>query len=162
MELSKVQAVIENAPKGANIILEWLRPCKTRSGVTASVTKFVRMVGRLGLEYDHQKAVVEKRENGELPKENAGLPSWSEWVQYPFIIRHKTNGQLYLRMYKGTSDKVRPTVTFFIDGNETTRETITPLVPKAESEVDHDGADCMTVKIESLRAVYSESADYTA
>ena len=162
MELAQIQAVVDRTPKGANIILEWIRPCKTRKGVGNAVAKAVRMVGRLGIEYDNQKAVTEKRANGELPKENAGLPDWAEWVQYPYIIRNVKSGQLYLRLYKGTSDKVRPMVQFLIDGNKATREEVTPLVLKSEVEIDHDGADCLTVKVENLQRVSSESAEYSS
>ena len=162
MELSKVQAVIENAPKGANIILEWTRAVKTRAGVSEAVTKFVRMIGRIGIEYDNIGTVVEKRQNGDLPKENAGLQDWQKWVQYPYLLAHKTNGTLYVRLYKGTSAKVRPAVQFFIDGTEATREQITPLVPKAEAEPSKSETDCFTLKLDALDRVYSESADYTA
>lgn len=159
MQFANVQAVIDRAPKGANIVLEWTRPCKTRKGVTNAVAKAVRMVGRVGLTYDNIGAVVEKRQNGELPAENAGLPAWAEWVQYPYIIRNRTSGQLYLRLYKGTSDKVRPMVRFLIDGNEASREAVAPLVLKSEVETDHD-SECFMVKIEALNRVYSDTAEY--
>lgn len=74
MKLETVQNVLTLAPKGANIVLEWTRSAKTRKGVTDTILKSVRMVGRVGVEYDNLRAVQEKRESGELPTENAGLP----------------------------------------------------------------------------------------
>lgn len=159
MELANVQNVIDKAPKGANIVLEWTRDCKTRKGIANSIRKAVRMIGRVGLTYDNIGKVVEKRENGELPKENAGLPTWAEWMKYPYVIRNRNSGQLYLRLYKGTSEKIRPAVRFILDGKETSREAITPFVLKSEVETNHD-SDCFMVKIEDLERVYSDTAEY--
>jgi len=72
------------------------RPLKTRkSAGDIKVTKKVEgLLCRAGIEYDNQAAVQEKRETGELPPENAGLP-WGEWDQYPYTIKHK--GETYFR-----------------------------------------------------------------
>ena len=159
MELAEVKRIIENAPKGANIVLEWIRPCKVYKNVTDSVAKAVRMVGRIGLTYDNLSAVQTKRENGELPKENQGLPFWAEWEIFPFIIKHKTTGQRYLRLYKGTSEKVHPSVRFLLNGEETTVEAVRPMLLASEL-AEKDGSDCFMVGIENLTRVWSDTTDY--
>lgn len=160
MELAQVQKIVETAPKGANIVLEWTRDAKVRKGAP-KVRKMVRMVGRVGLTYDNLGAVQEKRSNGELPSENQGLAEWAEWVQFPFLIRNKKSGQLYLRLYKGTSDKVRPRVAYILDGKAVSFEAVEAHLLASEKG-SHDNTDCFIVKIEDLTRVYSESAEYGA
>ena len=82
MLLGTVQSIVGLTPKGANIVLEWSRAVKTRKGVADTIRKNVRMVGRIGIEYDNVKTVQDKRESGKLPTENAGLP-WGRWECYP-------------------------------------------------------------------------------
>jgi len=158
MDLSQVSKVMETAPKGANVILEWVRECKVRKG-SPQVKKAVRMVGRLGLNYDNLAKVVEKRANGDLPQESAGLPEWSEWVKYPFLIRHKGTGQMYLRLYKGTSDKVKPKRQYILNGKETDPEAVDAYLLASEKK-DHEDTDTFMVKVEDLTRVYSETTEY--
>ncbi|MFW5871477.1 MAG: hypothetical protein ACOCUT_00065 [bacterium] len=161
MELPNIQAVIESAPKGANIVLEWTRPCKVRKAAQdqGEVSKSVRMIGRIGLTYDNLKSVQTKRATAELPEENQGLPSWSEWVQYPYLIRHKNNGTLYLRLYKGSSDKIKPRTRFMLNGKEVDFEAVEPMLLKSEKQ-SKEKADCFTVKIENLDKIYSDKENY--
>jgi len=160
MELAQVNQVMEIAPKGANIVLEWTRNAKTRKGAP-QVRKMVRMVGRVGLTYDNIGAVKEKRENGELPKENQGLAEWAEWVKFPFLIKNKKSGQLYLRLYKGTSAKNPPHRQFIMDGQAVSFEAVEAHLLASEKG-SHDNTDCFIVKIEDLTRIYSESAEYGA
>lgn len=160
MELAQVQNIIESAPKGANIVLEWTRDAKVRKGAP-KVRKMVRMVGRVGVEYDSLKSVQQKRSNGQLPSENQGLAEWAEWVQYPFVIRHKTKGTLYLRMYKGTSAKVHPSVAFLLDSKAVSFEAIEQHLLASEKR-GHDDTDTFMVKISDLTRVWSETTDYGA
>lgn len=159
MKLAQVNAVMENVPKGANVIIEWTRPCKTRKANShLTVEKAVRMVGRLGVEYDNLKNVQAKRSDGRLPSENQG-ETWWEWERHPFLVRHRTNGQRYLRLYKGTSDKVSPHRQYFIDGKAVSAEEAEPLLLASETK-GHDDSDTFMVKIEDVTAVRSETDDY--
>lgn len=161
MQLEQIKQAVETAPKGANIVMEWLRPLKTNKAGKASnalLTKSVRMVGRIGIDYNNQQAVQDKRESGELPAELQ--PIWNgkgQWEQFPFLIRHVETGQRYLRLYRGTSDKVKPEVHFFMNGVEVAKETIAPLVLKSETESDHSDDLALTVKIEDLTRLNQES-----
>ena len=158
MLLGQIHDIIKTAPKGANIVLEWVREAKTRKG-SPSISKAVRMVGRVGVAYDNLKSVREKRANGELPEENQGLAEWAEWAEYPFLIRHKTKGTVYLRMYKGTSEKVKPKVAFFMDGHQVERADIEAHLLASEKQ-SHDDSDTFMVKVDDLKRVYNENDDF--
>ena len=151
MDIAQVRKAIKETPKGSNIILEWTRPCKVRKGVVAVIAKAVRMVGRMGIEYDNQNEVQEKREGGDLPAVNAGLP-WGKWLEYPWLIEH--NGKLYLRLYNGTSTTTTPRVAFFIDGIPTTKEAVAHYL--LASELAEKSGDCFTCAIENLTHLHHE------
>jgi len=159
MHLAQVKQVMDTVPKGANVILEWTRQAKTRKGAPM-IHKAVRMVGRLGLTYDNQAAVQEKRSNGELPTENKGLAEWAEWVQFPFLIRHRTKGTMYLRMYSGTSKKVKPHRQFLMDGEAVSFEMVEAHLLAAEKKSEH--GDTFMVKVEDVTRIYSENVEYGA
>lgn len=152
MQREQVETAIGAAPKGANIVVEWVRPCKTRKGVQDSITKAVRMVGRMGIDYDNIGAVQDKRESGELPKENAGLP-WGVWATFPYLIEHQ--GAFYLRLYNGTSEKVKPEVHFFRNGVEVRKDEIAPVLLASEKEEKH--GDCFTCKLENMTRIHTEA-----
>ena len=152
MNLSQVRQAIKDTRKGCNIIVEWTRPCETRKGISAVITKSVRMVGRMGIEYDNQNEVQEKREEGTLPAVNAGLP-WGQWSEYPWLIENK--GKFYLRLYNGTSAITSPKATFFIDGVETTKGAIIPYL--LASELREKEGDCFTCTIENITRLHHES-----
>lgn len=160
MELSTIQKVIENTSKGANIICEWQRQVKTLKGCPYAIDKHTRMVGRVGINYDNQAAVIEKRENGDLPLESQ--PIWKgagEWLVFPFIIRHKKTGQLYLRLYNGTSTKVPVKVEWLMDGDVVTYENIESYLTAAEK--NDDKGDCFCCKVEDIIRIGNE-ADWLA
>jgi len=152
MELSQVKQAIENTPKGSNIVLEWLRPCKTRKGVSVQIEKSVRMIGRMGIDYNNMAAVQDKRESGELPADPQPLP-WGKWAIFPFLIEHK--GQFYVRLYNGTSDKVHPEVHFFMNGVECSKDDIAPFV--LASELSEKDGDCFCCKVENMTRINHEA-----
>ena len=156
MDIAQVNAVMETAPKGANIVLSWIRDAKTRKNAP-KVRKAVRMVGRIGVEYDNLASVVEKRSNGELPKENKG-ETWWEWVKHPFLVQHKRTKQQYVRMYSGTSKKTVAKRQFFVDGEAVSFESVEEYLLASEKKSSH--GDTFMVKIEDLTAIRSETADY--
>jgi hypothetical protein len=104
--MNKLKKILESAQKrkGQYAGLLWNRPLATRKDVLATVTKEVRCVARLGINYENMASTKEGRENGKLPAENAGLP-WGVWDKFPYTIAHK--GQTYLRLYPLTNGKVR-------------------------------------------------------
>jgi hypothetical protein len=95
-----------------------------------------------GIEYDNQKAVIGKRENGERPEENVGLP-WGEWVNYPYEIAHR--GNRYVRLYlKGV-----PKVQWFANGEPVTKEEAIKFCG-SNAKSKGERPDCMTIKLENV------------
>lgn len=168
MEMKQVKTAIENTPKGANIIVEWLRPVKTRAAFkTTHIEKSVRMVGRMGIDYNNIKAVQEKRENGDLPSTPQPL-SWGFWVsdgilghnkglkkENPFYSEILPTTKYYVRLYNGTSANVRPEVHFFLDGNEVALEEIQHML--LASEIGKEKGDCFCCKFENMTRIHGEA-----
>ena len=150
MELATVQNVLAMTPKGANIVLEWTRTVKTRKGVTDTILKSVRMVGRVGVEYDNFRAVQDKRDTGELPAENAGLP-WGRWEVYPYLIEH--NGKRYVRLYNGTSKLIQPKAEFTLNGQPVKRDEIASKL--LAIELAEKSGDCFTCKVEDMTRIFT-------
>lgn len=79
--------------KGQIATLVTSRPMKVRKGC-APIQKVSKFQCRVGVTYDNIAAVQDKRDSGELPAENAGLP-WGQWHMFPYVIEHK--GEYYFR-----------------------------------------------------------------
>ena len=92
---------------GQIVAIKTQRECKIRKGAK-QVSKESVYTCRLGINYDNMKAVKAKRETGELPAQNAGLP-WGKWAAFPYLIEHKD--QLYLRC----AVKGEAKYTYFLD-----------------------------------------------
>jgi len=154
MDLATVKTAIVSAPKGANIILEWVRPAKVKKACVDNIEKHVRMVGRMGIEYDNMKSTQEKRESGDAPKENAGL-QWGEWLEYPYLIQHK--GKVYLRLYTGTSKKTPPKVEWLCNGETVQRETLDSVLLASEKQEGH--SDTFTCTLANVIRVHIEETE---
>jgi hypothetical protein len=156
MNIEQVKQAIEETPKGCNIIVEWTRPCKTLKAVTDEITKAVRMVGRMGIEYDNMKSVKVGRAIGELPETNQGLPAWQEFEIYPYLLRHKNKGTQYLRLYKGTSHLTKHKTTWYKNGVEVSFEDIENLI--LASEKSSKKGDCFQVTVNHITRLHREDA----
>lgn len=151
MHLPELQQVIENVTKGANIKVSWMRSCKVKKSCKDLIEKSVEAVGRIGINYDNQKVVVEKRENGELPEQSQ--PIWhgkGEWVIFPYLIRHVDTGKLYLRLYTGTGT-AKPKVQYYLNGNPVSlSEVETSLMASEKAEKT---GDCFCCKLDDMTAI---------
>ena len=85
--------------KGQIVTIKTIRPLKVRKGVP-EILKESEFQCRIGVNYDNIAAVQDKRENGELPAVNAGLP-WGSWKVFPYVIEHK--GEEFIRCSKVNS-----------------------------------------------------------
>lgn len=130
--------------KGRFFSIVWRREMKTRKAVTSKVEKMVSGVFRAGIDYDHKQSVQDKRESGELPATNAGLP-WGQWLLFPHIISHK--GNLYLRIYPANQNQVK--AEYFLNGESARREEIESLCLASEF-AERESVECMTVKLSSV------------
>lgn len=147
-------SAIGGMTKGSNIVLEWTRPAKTFKTCAETVEKHVRMVGRMGLDYNNLQAVQEKRESGELPSDPQPLP-WGVWAIFPWLIEHK--GTHYVRLYKGTSAKVRPSVSWTLNGKPVEYAIVEPLLLASEKGEERE-SDCFTCKTENMTRIASEES----
>jgi len=127
----------------------WHRACKVRAGSPA-ITKITVATVRAGIEYDNKASVIEKRENGELPKENAGLP-WGEWEQYPYLIQHK--GIRYARLYPTANSNTL--VEYRMDNRVITYDDALPhLLASEHKKTGSEKPECITVKLNDIIELY--------
>jgi hypothetical protein len=133
--------------KGQIVTLVTERPMKVRKN-QLPITKRSEFQCRVGVNYDNIKAVQEKRETGELPAENAGLP-WGEWVEFPYVISHK--GELYLRCTVLNNDFYREPV-YTQQGDVISRETAQEQCLASEFSARGDN-EVFTVKLSSVLSV---------
>lgn len=120
-------------------------------GSAPVVEKVTSIVIRGGIEYDNQKVVIEGREDGTLPAENAGLP-WGQWVEYPFHIEHK--GSDYARFYAASGLSFEPKVEYYLNGKLSTKAVVEPLCLASEfRKSDEPLPLCMTIKAENVKAI---------
>ena len=152
--LEQVVSVLNETPNGANIILEWERPVETlKAHSDLNIRKHVRMVGRKGIDYDNMKAVIEKRENGELPSTNQG--NW--FVHDPDVkglVRHKSKGTPYVQLFVGTSTKTHPESYFLLDGQKVELEEIAPFIKANEKKTEK--GETFICKIENMIRIHRE------
>ena len=105
--------------KGQFVNVVYEKPIKQlKTSPYAKVTKEVSLVGRAGVTYDNIQKVKDKRESGELPEENQGLP-YGFWINYPYILEHK--GKQYARLSLVQNNK--PKITYKINGKEVDQKT---------------------------------------
>lgn len=133
--------------RGQIVTVNTERPMKVRKGQDA-ITKRSEFQCRVGVNYDNIKAVQAKRESGELPAENQGLP-WGEWALFPYVITHK--GEYYVRC------------TMLRNGFRKAAEFIRneQLISKEEAQIaclasefrEGDDNEVFNIKVSSIRAV---------
>lgn len=151
----KALAIVRKAgetQKGVNVRLSWERDCKVKKACSDIIRKRTETVGRVGIDYSNQKAVIEAREAGELPA--VEQPIWygaGEWVTFPYVIRHVKTGQLYLRLYRGTSLTFRPSVQYTRNGQPVTFEEIESDLLASE-KAEKNGL-CFCVKLEDMLSI---------
>ena len=149
MNIQDIVSVIKTH-KGANLRAMWGKSLKTRKGVLQNVEKLTSIVIRGGIDYDNQGVVIEKRENGELPSENAGLP-WGEWAEFPLHIAHK--GTDYARFYPASGIDFGVKVEYYLDGVQVDKATVQPLCLASEFPNREEKPLCYTVKAENVKAI---------
>jgi hypothetical protein len=150
VKIDEIKSVLKSH-KGQNLRAILGKQMKTYKGVADVVEKVTSIVIRGGIEYDNQKVVVEGREDGTLPEENAGLP-WGDWVEYPLHIAHK--GSDYARFYMASGISFEPKVEYYLNGELTTKAAIEPLCLASEFRKSDEPAPlAMTIKADNVRAI---------
>jgi hypothetical protein len=152
MKIQEIKEILKTR-KGQNLSVIIEKPLKTRKGISDVITKRTACVIRGGIEYDNITETKERREDGRLPEENAGL-TWGEWAEFPFHLKHK--GTDYARFYRASGINFVPKVEYFLNGELTTKETIQSLClasefPKAKPEGEENY--CFTIKAENVKEI---------
>ena len=128
----------------------WCREVKVKKGMP-EFKKCTVMNVRTGIDYDNLKSVKDKRESGELPEENQGLP-WGEWEEFPILIKHKE--VLYARLYPAP-DCTMEVEYFDSTGHSVTYEEVEPYMLASEKRKEDDKKpDCICVKLNDLVELY--------
>jgi hypothetical protein len=151
----KVPALVETllSLKGQIVTLTTAREVKYRKdSPTAQTIKVSTFQCRMGVNYDNLKVVQEKREDGSLPAENAGL-NGMEWVQFPHLLRGIKSGTYQMRCtrFNGNASKVA----FVRNGEEISREDA--LVGTLASEQPKDTpSEVFNVTVNSITHINGE------
>lgn len=125
--------------------VDWKRDVKVRVAYKGTnLTKLVRGVFRAGINYDHKASVIDKRESGELPEENAGLP-WGKWFAFPYLVVHK--GNLYVRLYPTENCKVESY--YYLDDEVVSFDSIKHMVLASEYAKE-ERPETITVRLDSI------------
>ncbi len=150
VNIEAIKTIVKSR-KGSNLSVIIERPVKTLSAHKGNnIIKTTKLVIRGGVEYDNIGLVQEKREDGSLPSENAGLP-WGEWTEYPLHISHK--GSDYARFYPASGIGFTPKVSYTMNGVEVDKSVIEPLCLASEFKKSEDEPLCFTIKSENVKDI---------
>jgi len=135
------------AKKGQIVTMTTERDMKMRKG-QPTVTKRSTFQCRVGVNYDNIAVVKEKRADGTLPAESAGLP-WGEWLEFPYTIAHK--GEVYFRCTMLRNNFI-PQTTFYLDGYEIDKDDVKAMCLASEFKEDRSN-DVFNIKVSSIMDV---------
>ena len=133
--------------KGQIVTIQTTRAMKVRKGQDP-IQKSSEFQCRVGVNYDNIQAVKDKRAEGILPAENAGLP-WGEWVDFPYFIAHK--GEYYVRCTV-LRNAHRKAPSYTQNGQEITKEQAAVMCLASEFR-DSDDNDVFNIRVSSIRSV---------
>lgn len=140
------------ALKGQHVSITWKRQLKTLKRCTVIVEKETRAFVRTGIDYANLASVKEGIEAGER-EDVQPLPDWCEWVEFPFILRHKENGTEYVRLYPSTFANLRPSTRYFVNGKEANVDEVHRLCLASEFRERDEAPACFMVKAESISEI---------
>ena len=146
--------------RGQIVSVAWARQMAVPKGATVSVEKHVSTQARAGVNYDNISKVQDKRESGELPAQNAGLP-WGHWHTvagvslFPHVIAHTPKGQSvekhYLRF--ATLAGVRAVTRYYANGQEISEARARELTLAKEWRDESGPLDVYTVAAENVISI---------
>jgi len=132
---------------GGFVSLKTARPLGTKKGVTP-VLKVSEYTCRLGVCYDNQKSVQEKRESGELPAENQGLLGRT-WVIPNFLMQSEKSGKFLIRVTPVRTDTAVRSVKFFRNGAEISKDEAM-IGALAKESYERETTDAFDIQAESV------------
>ena len=111
---------------------------------------------RAGIAYANLAVVKEAIATGE--RGEVEQITWAEWIQYPFILRHKRTMQEYVRLYPASFDNLKAEVEWSIDGKPATYGQVAPYLLAKEKHKDNESAPlCFTLKAEDVIDIPAEA-----
>jgi hypothetical protein len=156
MTIEEVQNAISNINRGSNVKVTYERPVKLKKAFQGMpLTKKTTMQCRIGINYDHVLPVKEARQEGTLPKENAGIKGM-EWEQYPFLLKGK-NDRLFLRCYTSTF-KSKSETTYSLDGQVVNKEDFEEAMLASEKSRGYNPGGVFNLPIEGIQVFHRDYA----
>jgi hypothetical protein len=134
--------------KGQIATVTTKRPVKVRKG-QPEVFKQSTFQCRVGVNYDNIQAVKDKRADGTLPAQNAGLP-WGEWLEFPYTIAHK--GETYLRCTMLRNNFHQAPIFTLADGSVIAKDAVIPMALASEFK-EGDDNEVFNIKMSNVLAV---------
>lgn len=131
--------------KGQIVTMHTIRDMKVRKG-EQPIQKESTFQCRIGVNYDNIAVVQDKRDNGELPEKNAGLP-WGHWVEFPYVIEHKD--EYYIRCTT-LNNNYQGHVRYLREGVEITRAEAEKACLAAEFPKSTKESDVFNIKVGSI------------
>lgn len=134
MKSTEIVEALKNK-KGQHVQATWQRTLKTRKKLAdgmakvGAITKRTCAWVRAGIDYANLATVKQGMESGERGQVQP-LPAWQEWQEWPFILRNKTNGTEYVRLYPATFENLRKEtkVEWKMDGVVCTYDEVKPYL----------------------------------
>lgn len=152
MNIEQIKKAIETRKKGTFLKVIWCRQCKTKKAyANEKIMKHCSVTARIGVTYDNIGNVQIKRENGELPAENQGLP-WGKYVEgyFPYLIAHKGKYYIRISLVNGNTVNTRYTDT---SGNGISFAEIEGKLLASEKPKKGEKPDVLTIAIENIEHI---------
>lgn len=128
--------------KGEFTRLVYERPLKFRAAFKEyDGVKHTELTVRIGVNYEALKAVKERRGDGRLPGQNAGLSGLS-WIVPEYLLVNSSN-ELLLRVY--THPNCYKKSTYYLNGVETDKKDLREYC--LASEFTESNKDCFNIAI---------------
>jgi hypothetical protein len=151
MELKKLMSIVGNAKGGQFHRIEWEKPIKTYKGLTDTVTKRTASVLRMGVTYDNKQAVIDKRNDGELPQKNAGLAEAYKWILAPYILENTKTNSIQLRVT--TAENSKFDTQYFLNGKAVSKDELKGIALASELPSSGNMPDVLNLKVENIISI---------
>lgn len=138
---------------GAQTKVVWERVAGVFKECGHVITKRTTAMVRAGIEYSNLSVVKEALASGE--KDEIADVSWAEWIQRPYVFRHKSKGTEYVRLYPAVlKNTPKPNVQWFRDGKPVELSEIQHwLLAKERPRQDEESPLVFSVKASDVLSV---------
>lgn len=129
--------------------IRYQRPLKFRKTFEESNFGFKETEGifRFAINYDNIGDVKDKRADGSLPEENAGLPPNLIWLVPPRLLKNIKTDRIFARVY--TVRGQVPKVSYTLNGQPVEKDSLKELCLASEF-AEKKEIDCFTLDVENI------------